>query len=168
MRCGPAAVAVSAPRRPRWWFVPKKGSSTFCGPAVGCRGRFANRSGQYLTACRDRSHAHQAPTSMLLPMVSRPFAFLERRGQRAQLEIARAFQSAPGSSEISTCTLMRSASRPGEFVSSTLPAAVDMVSPKITRFRTSGGGSKFSMPFALMAGQVGTLCRPHGNRNAGA
>ena len=47
---------------------------------------------------------------MLLPMVSRPFAFLERRGQRAQLEIARAFQSAPGSSEISTCTLMRSAS----------------------------------------------------------
>ena len=93
---------------------------------------------------------------MLLPMVSRPFAFLERRGQRALLEIARAFQSAPGSFGISTCTLMRSASRPGEFVSSTLPAAVDIVSPKITRLRTSGGGSKFSMPFALMAGQVGT------------
>jgi len=35
-------------------------------------------------------------------------------------------------------------------VTSTLPASVDVA--KITRFRTSGGGSKFSMPFPLVAG----------------
>jgi len=48
----------------------KKRRSRFCGPAAGCRGRFANRSGQYLTACRDRSHVQQAPTSMLLMLVA--------------------------------------------------------------------------------------------------
>ena len=67
---------------------------------------------------------------MLLPMVSRPFAFLERRGQRALLEIARAFQSAPGSSGIST----QGSHAPPDF-----------------RRRL-----KVSMPFVLMAGQLGT------------